>query len=172
MDTIPDSYHLDRQGRIHVLLSRHPHNQKGCSKISASYKTTVYITMKQAIHSPHAPQAIGTYSQAIRAGDFVFLSGQLGIHTDTLILEESIEAEIQLAFSNLNAVCQAAGGSLNHLVKLNVYLTDLSHFQAVNHAMEKLFAQPFPARAAIGVASLPKQARIEIEGVLYIPQNS
>lgn len=124
---------------------------------------------RQAIHSPYAPKAIGTYSQAMRAGDLVFLSGQLGIHPETLELESTIEAEIGRAFDNLAAVCKAAGGNLNSLVKVNIYLTDLAHFQAVNEAMKARFIEPFPARAAVGVASLPKGGRVEVEGVLYLP---
>jgi len=124
---------------------------------------------RQAIHSPCAPQAIGTYSQAMRAGDFVFLSGQLGLNPATLELESTIETEIARAFDNLAEVCQTAGGSLNNLVKVNIYLTELAHFQAVNDAMKARFTEPYPARAAVGVASLPKGGRVEVEGVLYLP---
>jgi reactive intermediate/imine deaminase len=131
-------------------------------------KFGIHTMSKEAIFSPDAPRAIGTYSQAIKAGNLVFLSGQLGIHPETLELEASIEDEIKRAFDNLAHVCKAAGGTLNNLVKVNIYLTDLTHFQAVNQAMQSLFAEPFPARAAVGVASLPKNGRIEIEGVLYL----
>ncbi len=123
---------------------------------------------KQSVFSPDAPQALGTYSQAIKAGSFVFLSGQLGIDPKTSMLETAIEDEIKRAFDNLSAVCIAAGGTLNNIVKLNIYLTDLSHFQTVNQTMQTLFTEPFPARAAIGVASLPKNARVEVEGILYL----
>ena len=125
--------------------------------------------MRSVIHSDAAPKAIGTYSQAIRAGNTVYLSGQIPLDPVTGdLVAGDIDAEIRRAFANLQAVCEAAGGSLRHLVKLNVYLTDLVHFPQVNAAMAELFVEPFPARAAIGVAQLPRGARVEVDGVLVL----
>lgn len=122
---------------------------------------------RSIIASVDAPEAIGTYSQAVKVGQTTYLSGQIPLNPETMTLVEGdIEAEIRQAFSNLREVCEAAGGSLNHLVKLNVYLTDLSHFPIVNAVMEDLFETPYPARAALGVAALPRNARIEVDGIL------
>jgi reactive intermediate/imine deaminase len=122
--------------------------------------------MKQIIHSKDAPQAIGTYSQAVRAGQTVYLSGQIGLDPTTMQLREGIEAQIHQVFRNLRAVAVAAGGSLDDAVKVNVFLTDLAHFARVNEIMAEYFRQPYPARAAVGVASLPRGALVEIEAVL------
>src|SRR3989337_1803154 len=111
---------------------------------------------RQVIHTDAAPRAIGTYSQAIRCGDTVYLAGQIGLDPASMQLVDGIEAQIQRVFENLKAVAAAAGGSLDHTVKLTVYLTDLSHFSRVNEIMATYFKQPYPARAAIGVASLPR----------------
>ncbi len=125
--------------------------------------------MRSVIHSDAAPKAIGTYSQAVRAGATVYLSGQIPLDPITGdLVSGDIRAEIDRAFANLRAVCEAAGGSLAQLVKLNVYLTDLTHFPEVNAAMAGLFAEPYPARAAIGVAQLPRGARVEVDGVLVL----
>ena len=125
--------------------------------------------MRDVIHTDAAPKAIGTYSQAVRTGNTVYLSGQIPLDPASgEMVSGEIEAEVERAFANLRAVCEAAGGSLAHLAKLNVYLTDLAHFPVVNAAMEKLFAQPYPARAAIGVAQLPRGARVEVDGVLVL----
>lgn len=125
--------------------------------------------MRQTIHTADAPAAIGTYSQAVRAGNTVYLSGQIPLDPATGdLLAGDIRAEIERAFANLKAVCEAAGGSLAHLVKLNVYLTDLGHFAEVNAVMSGLFSQPYPARAAVGVAQLPRGARVEVDGVLVL----
>ena len=121
------------------------------------------------IQSPNAPAAIGTYSQAVRVGDTVYLSGQIGLDPETMQLVEGIEAQIHQVFGNLQAVCKAAGGSLSDVVKLNVFLTDLGHFARVNEIMAGYFSQPYPARAAVGVASLPRGALIEADGVLILP---
>ncbi|ACO74925.1 RidA family protein [Laribacter hongkongensis] len=121
---------------------------------------------KTIIHTDRAPAAIGAYSQAVRAGDTVYLSGQIPLDPATMQLVDGIEAQIHQVFKNLSAVCEAAGGSLNDLVKLNVYLTDLSHFAKVNEIMSQYVSEPFPARAAVGVASLPRGALVEAEGVL------
>ncbi|ASJ24861.1 RidA family protein [Laribacter hongkongensis] len=121
---------------------------------------------KTIIHTDRAPAAIGAYSQAVRAGDTVYLSGQIPLDPATMQLVDGIEAQIHQVFKNLSAVCEAAGGSLNDLVKLNVYLTDLSHFARVNEIMSQYVSEPFPARAAVGVASLPRGALVEAEGVL------
>lgn len=124
---------------------------------------------KQAIHTAAAPAAIGTYSQAIRVGNTVYLSGQLGLDPSSMQLREGIEAQTQQVFQNLKAVAEAAGGNLDHAVKLNVYLTDLSNFTKVNEIMATYFKQPYPARAAIGVAALPRGGVVEIEGILVLP---
>lgn len=124
--------------------------------------------MKQPIHTAAAPQAIGTYSQAIRCGDTVYLSGQIGLDPATMQLVEGIDAQIHRVFQNLRAVAVAAGGSLDHAVKVTVYLTDLSHFARVNEIMATYCGQPHPARAALGVASLPRGALIEIDAILNL----
>jgi reactive intermediate/imine deaminase len=124
---------------------------------------------RQTIHTSHAPQAIGPYSQAVRAGDTVYLSGQIPLDPATMqLVSGDIEAEIRQVFENLKAVAEAAGGSLANAVKVNVFLTDLGHFGKVNEIMATYCTQPFPARAAVGVAQLPRGARVEIECVLYL----
>lgn len=124
---------------------------------------------RQTIHTNNAPQAIGPYSQAIRAGDTVYLSGQIPLDPATMqLVSGDIEAEVHQVFKNLKAVAEAAGGSLANAVKVNVFLTDLAHFAKVNEIMATYCAQPFPARAAVGVAQLPRGARVEIECVLYL----
>jgi len=122
---------------------------------------------KIAIHTPDAPAAIGTYSQAIRHGDTVYLSGQIPLDPKSMeIVEGDIRDQIHRVIKNLSAVCEAAGGDLNRIVKLTVFLTDLAHFGEVNAIMEEYFDKPYPARAAIGVASLPRGAAIEMDAVL------
>jgi reactive intermediate/imine deaminase len=124
---------------------------------------------RESIHTTEAPAAIGTYTQAVKCGDTVYLSGQIPLDPKTMTLvNATIEDEINQVFRNLRAVCQAAGGDLKNIVKLNVFLTDLSHFAKVNEIMGQYFAQPYPARAAIGVASLPRGARIEADGILVL----
>jgi reactive intermediate/imine deaminase len=124
---------------------------------------------RQTIHTHKAPQAIGPYSQAVRAGDTVYLSGQIPLDPATMqLVSGDIEAEIRQVFENLKAVAEATGGSLANAVKVNVFLTDLGHFAKVNEIMASYCTQPFPARAAIGVAQLPRGARVEIECVLYL----
>ncbi len=124
---------------------------------------------KTPIHTASAPQAIGTYSQAVRCGDTVYLSGQIGFDPATMQLVDGIDAQIHRVFRNLQAVAAAAGGSVNDFVKVNVYLTDLGHFAKVNEIMATYFNEPYPARAAVGVASLPRNALIEIEAVMHHP---
>ncbi len=127
---------------------------------------------KQAVHTPQAPEAIGTYSQAVHAGDWVYLSGQIPLDPDTMALVGGDVAEqIRRVFDNLAAVARAAGGTLDDAVKLTVYLTDLAHFPVVNEIMAEYFARPYPARAAVGVAALPKGAAVEMDAVLYLPQD-
>ena len=121
---------------------------------------------KQIIQTAGAPQAIGTYSQAVRTGNTVYLSGQIGLDPTTMQLVEGIDAQIVRVFDNLKAVAAAAGGSLDNTVKLNVYLTDLSHFARVNETMATYFTQPYPARAAVGVAQLPRGALVEMDAVM------
>jgi len=124
---------------------------------------------KTAIHSDAAPAAIGTYSQAIQTGNLVFLSGQIPLVPATMeVIEGDFEARARQVFSNLKAVAEAAGASLNDAVKITVFLTDLNNFATVNAVMEDYFEQPFPARAAVGVASLPKGVDVEADAVLAI----
>jgi len=123
---------------------------------------------KTIIQTPHAPQAIGTYSQAVRAAGTVYLSGQIGLDPATMQMVEGIEAQIHRVFQNLKAVAEAAGGSLADVVKLNVYLTDLAHFPKVNEIMSGYFREPYPARAAVGVAALPRGALVEADAVMVI----
>ena len=119
---------------------------------------------KEAIHSDAAPAAIGTYSQAIRSGDIVFLSGQIPLDPQTMeFVDGDFEARARQVFDNLKAVAEAAGGSLDQVVKLTIFLTDLDNFATVNSVMEDYFNQPYPARAAVGVASLPKGADVEAD---------
>ena len=124
--------------------------------------------IKRTIETKKAPQAIGTYSQAIRAGDTIYMSGQIGLDPETMQMAEGIEAQIHRVFQNLRAVAETAGGSLDDMVKLTVYLTDLVHFPRINEIMAGYFSQPYPARAAIGVAGLPRNALVEIEGVMAL----
>ena len=124
--------------------------------------------MKTIISTNKAPAAIGTYSQAVKVGDTVYLSGQIPLDPATMQLVEGLENQVKRVFDNLKAVCEAAGGSLNDLVKVNVFLIDLGHFAKVNEIMATYISQPYPARAAIGVASLPRDAQVEIEGVLVL----
>ncbi|MDD4880590.1 MAG: RidA family protein [Gallionellaceae bacterium] len=123
---------------------------------------------KEIIATGDAPQAIGTYSQAVKAGNTVYLSGQIGLDPASMQLVDGIEAQIHRVFENLRAVAGAAGGSLDDVVKLNVFLTDLGHFAKVNEIMAQYFAQPYPARAAVGVASLPRGAMVEADGVMVL----
>ena len=125
---------------------------------------------RQVIHTENAPAAIGTYSQAILVGNTLYLSGQIGLDPYSMELVEGIEAQIRRVFDNLKAVCEAAGGTLADIAKLNIFLTDLSNFQLVNQIMGEYFAQPYPARAALGVASLPKNALVEMDGIVMINQ--
>lgn len=123
---------------------------------------------KQIISTDQAPQAIGTYSQAVRAGNTVYLSGQIGLDPASMQLADGIEAQIHHVFSNLRAVAEASGGSLADVVKLNIFLTDLANFATVNTIMAEYFSQPYPARAAVGVASLPRGALVEADGVMVL----
>jgi reactive intermediate/imine deaminase len=124
---------------------------------------------RQIIQTNRAPQAIGPYSQAVKAGNTVYLSGQIPLDPETMqLVTGDIELEIRRVFENLKAVAEAAGGSLANAVKVNVYLTDLSHFVKVNDIMATYCTEPYPARAAVGVSQLPRGARVEIECVLYL----
>lgn len=123
---------------------------------------------KTIISTPHAPAAIGTYSQAVKVGNTVYLSGQIGLDPQAMTLVEGIDAQIVRVFDNLKAVAEAAGGSLTDVVKLNVFLTDLANFAKVNEVMGQYFAQPYPARAAVGVKELPRGALVEADAVMFI----
>ncbi|MDD3764159.1 MAG: RidA family protein [Nevskiales bacterium] len=124
---------------------------------------------RQIIQTDAAPAAIGTYSQAVKCGQTVYLSGQIPLDPKTMeLVNDSIEAEIHQVFRNLSAVIEAAGGRMSQLAKLNVFLTDLQHFPKVNEIMAEYFEVPYPARAAIGVAALPKGARVEADAVLVL----
>ena len=124
---------------------------------------------REIIHTDKAPAAIGPYSQAVKTGNTVYLSGQIPLVPETMeIIDGDIEARTHQVFKNLTAVCEAAGGSLQQNAKLNIYLTDLGNFAAVNEIMMQYFQQPYPARAAVGVAQLPKDAGVEMEAVLVL----
>ncbi|MGL5631064.1 MAG: RidA family protein [Azovibrio sp.] len=123
---------------------------------------------KTIVSTAKAPAAIGTYSQAVRVGDTVYMSGQIGLDPQSMALVEGIDGQIERVFENLKAVAEAAGGSLADVVKLNVFLTDLAHFAKVNEAMARYFSEPYPARAAIGVKELPKGALVEADAVMFL----
>jgi len=124
---------------------------------------------KTVIKTDRAPAAIGTYSQAVRAGNTVYLSGQIPLDPDSgELVTGDIAVQIRQVFDNLTAVAEAAGGSLDDAVKLTVYLTDLGHFPAVNEIMAEYFSEPYPARAAVGIASLPRNAEVEVEAILSV----
>ena len=123
--------------------------------------------MKTAIHSKDAPAAIGTYSQAIRAGDTLYISGQIGFDPATMQLVDGIDAQVDRVFRNLAAIALAADLNLERAVRMTVYLTDLAHFARVNEVMARYLREPYPARVAIGVASLPRGALVEIDAILY-----
>ena len=123
---------------------------------------------KQIIQTVGAPQAIGTYSQAIRVGNTVYMSGQIGLDPASMQMVEGIEAQVHSVFQNLQSVALAAGGSLADVVKLNVFLTDLGNFALVNTTMTDYFREPYPARAAVGVAALPRAALVEVDAVLVL----
>lgn len=126
--------------------------------------------MMQPINSSNAPEAIGTYSQAIKCGNTVYLSGQIPLDPLTMELcSGDIKLQIEQVLKNLSAVCEAAGGSLANIAKLSVYLTDLSHFPLINEAMSRHFSLPYPARAAIGVSALPRGSQVEMDGILVLP---
>ena len=121
------------------------------------------------IHTDNAPAAIGTYSQAVQVGNTVYLSGQIALNPKTMeMVEGDISNRIHQVFNNIQAVCTAAGGSLQNIAKLNIYLTDLSNFATVNEIMAEYFQQPYPARAAVGVAELPKGTDVEVDAVLIV----
>ncbi|MCL4316427.1 MAG: RidA family protein [Gammaproteobacteria bacterium] len=123
--------------------------------------------MKHTITTSKAPKAIGTYSQAVRVGDTVYLSGQIPLAPSSMeLVQGDMRAQIAQVFDNLKAVVEAAGGTLAHVVKLNVYLTDLAHFPLVNEVMARYFSEPYPARAAVGVAALPKGAQVEMDAIM------
>jgi len=122
------------------------------------------------VSTDNAPAAIGTYSQAVKAGDFVYISGQIALEPNTMnMINGNIPQEIHQVFTNLRAVCLAAGGSLQDIVKLTAYLLDLSNFATVNDIMREYFSAPYPARAALAVSELPKQASFEVDAIMYLP---
>lgn len=123
---------------------------------------------RQTIQTDKAPAAVGTYSQAVKVGNTVYISGQLGLDPETMELQEGFEAQAKQVFANLKAICEAAGGSINDVVKFNVSLTDLNEFAALNTIFEANLSEPYPARAAVQVAALPKGGVVEIEAILYI----
>ena len=126
--------------------------------------------MREIIHTDEAPAAIGTYSQAVRVDNTVYFSGQIPLDPKTMeMVADTIRPQVQKVFENLAAVAKAAGGSLNDIVKLNIFLTDLAHFATVNEIMAEFFQEPYPARAAIGVKQLPKDALVEMDGIMVVP---
>lgn len=124
---------------------------------------------RTAIHTPQAPAAIGTYSQAIRAGDTVYISGQIGLNPEDMHMVQGFEAQTVRVFENLKAVAEASGGSLADVVKLTIYLTDLTTFSKVNDVMARYFNEPYPARAAVGIKELPRGAQVEADAILVLP---
>lgn len=126
------------------------------------------MAVKEIIQTQQAPAAIGTYSQAVKVGKTVYLSGQIGLDPERMELVEGIDAQVRRVFNNLKAVTEAAGGSMDNIVKLNVFLIDLSNFALVSQVMEEYFTVPYPARAAVGVASLPKGALVEADAVMAL----
>jgi reactive intermediate/imine deaminase len=129
----------------------------------------ITVTNKAVIHTDSAPAAIGTYSQAVKVNNTVYLSGQIPLDPQSMTLVEGdISVHIRQVFENLKAVCAASGGDLSNIVKLNIFLTDLGNFAVVNEVMAEYFDQPFPARAAIGVSELPKGAQVEMDGIVVI----
>lgn len=127
------------------------------------------MTNRSIVQTDKAPEAIGTYSQAVKVGDTVYLSGQIPLVPSTMqMIEGGFEAQVEQVFKNLAAVCEAADSSLQDIVKLNIFLVDLGHFAKVNEIMAKYFTSPYPARAAVGVASLPRGAQVEMDGILII----
>lgn len=124
---------------------------------------------KQPLQTPNAPQAIGTYSQAIRGDGVVYLSGQIGLDPKSMQLVEGIDAQIHQVMKNMQAVAGAAGASLDHALKITVFLTDLAHFARLNEIMAQYFSEPYPARSAVGVSQLPRGALVEIEAILSVP---
>ncbi len=128
---------------------------------------------RKYIQTDKAPQAIGTYSQAVKCNNTVYMSGQIPLVPETMVLAEGdMNVQITRVFDNLQAVAEAAGGSLQDIVKLNIFLIDLNNFALVNEIMARYFEQPYPARAAIGVASLPKGAEVEMDAVMELPENN
>ena len=128
---------------------------------------------KSIVQTDQAPEAIGTYSQAVKIGDTVYLSGQIPLVPETMqLVEGDIAKQVERVFDNLSAVCEAAGGSLQDIVKLNIFLTDLGNFATVNEIMARYFNKPYPARAAIGVASLPKNANVEMDGIMVVSKKA
>lgn len=126
----------------------------------------------EVVHTSQAPKAIGTYSQAVKAGSTVYLSGQIPLDPETMqICSEDIHLQITQVLENLAAVCEAAGGSLANIVKLNIYLCDLSNFSLVNEAMSRYFNQPYPARAVVEVSALPRASKVEMDGVMILSQD-
>jgi len=125
---------------------------------------------RQAVITDQAPGAIGAYSQAVKAGSSIYLSGQIPLVPGSMeLVSEDVRTQVVQVFDNLEAVCQAAGGSFADVVKLTVFLTDLTHFPLVNEVMTERFEEPYPARAAIGVASLPRDVAVEVEGIMHLP---
>ena len=125
----------------------------------------------ESIHTDLAPEAIGTYSQAIKTGQTVYISGQIPLNPQTMQLcSKELPAQIEQVLENLSVICEEAGGNLSNIVKLNVYLTDLTHFPLVNEAMTRYFTEPFPARAAIGISALPRNAEVEMDAVMVLPE--
>ncbi len=120
------------------------------------------------VSSPDAPAAIGTYSQAVRAGDTVYLSGQIPLDPKTMQIVEGFENQVKRVFENLRAVCRAAGGDFDRVVRVTIFLTDLAHFPKVNEVMATYFKEPFPARVTVGVASLPRGSLVEIDAVMHL----
>lgn len=126
------------------------------------------MSNRSVIHTDNAPAAVGTYSQAVKVGETVYLSGQIPLVPETMELVSDFPGQVHQVFKNLTAVCEAAGGKLDDIAKLNIFMTDLSNFGTVNEIMAQYFTQPYPARAAIEISALPKGAQIEMDGVMAL----
>jgi len=151
-------------------MNRRPGRVRGVAPVlpSRAYQgSQAFIMKREIVSTDQAPGAIGPYSQAVKVGSAVYLSGQIPLDPETMeLVQGDMEVQTRRVFDNLQAVARAAGGDLSHIVKLNIYLTDLSHFPLVNQVMTRYFQEPYPARAAVGVAALPKGAQVEAEAVM------
>jgi reactive intermediate/imine deaminase len=154
--------------RARVLCVNAVEKRRATTHHARRYRPGTHAMRRKIIHTSHAPKAIGAYSQAVRVDNTVYCSGQIGLDPATMQMAEGFDAQIRRVLDNLKAVTEAAGGSLNDVVRFTVYLTDLKHFARVNEIMAAYLTEPYPARAAVGVASLPRDALVEIDAVMCV----